>query len=174
MTVRLIYVSTISFACLALDACTIVPGPKSAAYGSAVSGAKIMFAMSAVPQAQSDRLARAATRQILVGQGFEVSVTAPITVEVGFAFREPSISFVAEAHGAGTSLADELGRSSARRARLLDVCAEKIARLTIVLFDARTQTRIYRGVAEESRCADPNQDNMTIMAAAALRNLRRN
>lgn len=159
---------------LALGSCAVVPGPKVVSDLSSAVGAKIMFATTNSVLSKSDRSAREAVRQILDGQGFEIVANAPISVEVGFAFRDPSIGFGHEdATRLSENLATPFGQSAPRNSRILDVCADKVARLTIVMFDARTEQPVYRGSAEERRCAELDQDNMINMAAAALRNLRR-
>lgn len=157
------------FLVIALSSCAIVPAPVSSTAGRLDTKTSIMFVESDDASA-SARNAEGTVRRLLTLQGYKVTASANLGVDVSFSKRPPSVGFDAAASRPdGSSMGDVRGRKYASR---LNLCKEDVYRLTVSITDYRTGMTAFRGFSEEVSCQQPSDNSLYVMAAAAMRSLR--
>ncbi len=167
---RVIHVSKIAFvaslACF-VAGCAIIPAPVTSTSGSLSPEQPVRLIEDGATTALA-RDATAAVRQLLTVQGYRIDPKSNLGVEVGIARRDTDVAFSTPRGPAGSEATE--GRS---RSRPLSICDNRITRLTISIVELDVAKVVYRGVAEDVGCGEPSSNDLHILAAAAMKSLRR-
>ena len=155
-----------AFACC-VAGCVIIPAPVTSSTGS-VSPQRPFRLIDDGATTPLSRGATDAVRQLLTVQRYRIDSSANLGLEVSIARRGTDVAFSAGQGLAGSGTAEGRGRS-----RPLALCVNRITRLTISIVELEQAKLVYRGVAEVVGCSEPSSNDLHILAAAAMKSLRR-
>ena len=147
---------------LLLAGCAIVPGPRGTGSGRISPGSAIAIAQSGNVAGAIQFAAIDAVRQVMLGQGYQISSQANLIADVGFAVRERSVGF---------SGASAQSQSPARRGDALALCHSRVARMTVSIMDQVQKKVVFRGVSEDQFCDEPDAAKLHFLASVALRGI---
>lgn len=155
---------------LLLAACAIVPAPSGSTAGRLDVKRAVMIVSENV-NSPSTQSAENSVRRLLSLQGYTIKPKADVGVIVGFAERSPSLIFESNPAG-GDSETQSTVRANQRPTRI-NLCADRVYRLTVAFVDQRSGKVAYRGFSEQESCDPPNDATLNTMAAGAMRSIRR-
>lgn len=148
-------------AALCLTGCAIVPGPRGNGNGRVALGSAIAITSSG-SEAGDTGAAVEAVRQVMMGQGYQISPQANLIADVGFAVRERAVGF---------SSASAQSQSPARKGDALALCHSRVARMTVSIMDRVQKKVVFRGVSEDQFCDEPDAAKLHFLASVALRDI---
>lgn len=149
----------------ALGACAIIPGPQGGGGGTAVISKTLLFA-AAESQDSNYRAAKGAVEKVLVARGYRFAADARFEIALGLAKRPVEVGFqAARSPGRQEQAPYPAALPEDRR---LDLCREAVYRLSVVIVSRVDNTVAYRGAAEEVRCGDLSDSDLTGLANVAL------
>lgn len=155
------------FLLIPLTACAIIPAPIGAAAGYLEPGRAVVLVQQP-DQSPLQRDAESAVRRMLTVQGYRVVAKADLWIDVSFAKRDTGVGFSSSAIASGAEpVAGE------KRAGGVNLCRDSIYRLTVAIADPSSGVLAYRGFAEVVSCHVPAGNELDVLAATALRTLRR-
>ena len=168
MSLRIIsrFAVVTAFACC-VAGCAIIPAPVTSTTGSLSPQRPLRL----IDDGATTPLARDATdavRQLLTIQGYRIDSNANLGLEVSIARRDTDVAFSAGQGPAKSGTMEGRGRS-----RPLALCDNRITRLTVSIVELDQAKLVYRGVAEDVGCSEPSSNDLHILAAAAMKSLRR-
>lgn len=149
----------------ALGACAIIPGPQGGGGGTAVSSKTLLFA-AAENQDSNYVAAKGAVEKVLVARGYRFAADGRFEIALGLAKRPVEIGFQAAPSPGRQEQAPY--PAALPEDRRLDLCREAVYRLSVVIVSRVDNTVAYRGAAEEVRCGDLSDRDLTGLANVAL------
>ena len=151
---------------LSVSACAIVPAPVGSTAGRLEPGRAVMF-FEQPSQPSSAEAAETAVRQLLLVQGYRIVAKSDLSIEVSFAKRDPGVGFSNSASGNTTTPVE-----GEQRTGRINLCRDNIYRLSVAITDQRSGVVAYRGFSEDVSCHLPVGNELSVLAAAAMRTLR--
>ena len=171
MNLRINLKLAVSWAMLILlSGCAVVPSPKGVTAGQLDVQQQVMFVEDATSSAETVR-AENAVRKLLILQSYRITSASDVGVIVSFAKHAPYVGF--ETHSDEVVTNDRATTNSVQRRNRLNFCDEDVYRLTVTFVDQASGIVAYRGFAEQVSCDPPVDNDMYVLAASALRSLRK-